>query len=100
EAGRIPGVERGDVVAGMAPERDADALGLAEREIVALADVVEAAKLDHHVMDHVDAALDEGDAVVARIDVKEIGRERTQPIVTDLEPEDVAIERHHLGDAL
>src|SRR5712691_9039336 len=57
EAGGIPGVERGDVVAGMAPERDADALGCAEREIVALADVVEAVELDHHMMDHVDAAL-------------------------------------------
>src|SRR5712691_326426 len=72
EAGRIPGVERGDVVAGMAAERDADTLGIAAREIVALADVVEAEELHHHVVDHVDAALDEGNAVMARIDVEEI----------------------------
>src|SRR5215510_2811196 len=61
EAGRVPGVERCDVVAGMAAERDADAFGIAQREIVALADVVEAIELYHHVMHHVDAALDEGD---------------------------------------
>jgi len=35
-------------------------------------------------MDHVDAALDEGDAVVARIDVKEIGRERARPVIAEL----------------
>src|SRR6516162_890918 len=100
KARRVPGVERGDVIAGMAAERDADALGLAEREIVALAHIVEAVELHHHVMDHVDAALDESDAVMARIDVEEIGRERAQPVVADLEFEDVLIERHHLGDAL
>src|SRR5262249_24991603 len=84
----------------MPAERDADALGLAEREIVALAHVVEAVELHHHVVDHVDAALDEGDAVMAQIDVEEIGRERAQPIVAHLELEDVLIERHHLADAL
>src|SRR5262245_13833818 len=84
----------------MAAEGDADALGVAEREIVALAHIVEAVELHHHVMDHVDAAFDEGDAVVARIDVEEIGRERAQPVVAYLEFEDVLIERHHLGDAL
>src|SRR5712691_2641963 len=100
KARRVPGVERGDVIAGMAAERDADALRLAEREIVALAHIVEAVELHHHVMDHVDAALDEGDAVMTRIDVEEIAGERAQPIVAELELEDVLIERHHLGDAL
>src|SRR5262249_23222566 len=57
KARRVPGIERGDVIAGMAAERDADALGVAEREIVALAHIVEAVELHHHVMDHVDAAL-------------------------------------------
>src|SRR5262249_49506659 len=80
-----PGVERGDVIAGMAAQRDADALGLTEREIVALAHIVEAVELHHHVMDHVDAALDKGDAVMARIDVEEIAGERAQPIVAELE---------------
>src|SRR5262249_16591562 len=100
KARRVPGIERGDVIAGMATERDADALGVAEREIVALSHIVETVELHHHVMDHVDAALDEGDAVMARIDVEEIGRKRAQPVVADLELEDVLIERHHLGDAL
>src|SRR5215475_9683251 len=53
KARRVPGIERGDVIAGMAAERDADALGVAEREIVALAHIVEAVELHHHVMDHV-----------------------------------------------
>ena len=37
---------------------------------------------------------------MARIDVEEITREWAQPIVTKLEVEDIAVERHHLGDAL
>src|SRR5258706_8412700 len=84
----------------MASERDADAFGIAEREIVALPQVIEAIELHHHVVDHVHAALDEGDAVVAWIDVQEIGRERSQPIVAELKFEHVLIKRHHLGDAL
>src|SRR5262245_18660988 len=84
----------------MATERDADALGITKRKIVALAHVVEAVELHHHVMNHIDAALDEGDAVVARIDVEEVARERAQPIITELELEDVLIEGHYLRDAL
>src|SRR5215510_10818741 len=52
EARRIPGIERRDVVARMAAQRNADALGIAQREIVALADIVEAVELHHHVMHH------------------------------------------------
>ena len=59
----------------MATERHRNTLRIAEREIVALADIVEAIQLHHHVVNHVDAALDESDAVVAGIDVEEIGRE-------------------------
>src|SRR5262245_42125415 len=97
---RVPGVERGDVIAGMAAEGHGDALRVAQREIVALADIVEAVELHHHVVDHVDAALDEGNAVMAWIDVEEIGRERPQPVVADPEPEHVLIKCHHVGDAL
>src|SRR5262249_3448078 len=85
---------------GMAPERDADAFGVAEREVVALPHVIEAVELHHHVVDHVHAALDKGDTVVARIDVQKIGGERSQPIVAELEFEDILIKRHHLGDSL
>ena len=52
--------------------------GLLQREVVALADVVEIAGLHHQMMDAGLAGLDEGDAVVARIDVEEIGRERLE----------------------
>src|SRR6516225_10026612 len=100
EAGRIPRVKGSYIVAGMTPERHTDAVGIAEREIIALSDVVEAVELDHHMMDHVGAALDEGDAVVTWIDVKEISREWPQPVVAELEAKDVLIKRHHLGDAL
>src|SRR5260370_11027278 len=54
KARRVPGVERGDVIAGMAAERGADALGLPERGIVALARGVEAVELQHHGMARVD----------------------------------------------
>src|SRR4029077_21283554 len=47
EGGRRPAVERRDEIAGVAAERDADTAFLAERQIVALADVVEAVKLHH-----------------------------------------------------
>src|SRR5262249_22497759 len=100
EARWIPGVERGDVVAGVAAQPDADALGIAEREVVALADIVEAVEFHHHVVDHVDSAFDEGDAVVARIDVEEVGRERPRPVIAELELEHLLIELHHIGDAL
>src|SRR5262249_42237393 len=100
KARRVPGVERGHVIAGVTTERNADTLGRAEREIVALAHVVEAVELHHHVMDHIDAALDKGDAVVTRIDVEEIPRERAQPVIAELELQHVPIEPHHLGNAL
>ena len=44
--------------------------------------------------------LDEGDAVVARIDVEEVGRERLGEIVAQLEAEDVDIERNDVVDLL
>src|SRR6202048_3573660 len=100
KAGRIPRVKGSHVIAGMAPKRHTDAVGIAEREIIALPDIVEAVELDHHVMDHVGAALDKGDAVVAGIDVQEISREWPQPVVAELEAKDIRIKRHHLGDAI
>jgi hypothetical protein len=48
----------------------------------------------------VDPAFDESDAVMARIDVEEIGRKRPQPIIAELEAEHVLVKRHHIGDAL
>src|SRR5262249_16352966 len=96
---RIPGVEGSHVIAGVTTECDRDALGIAKGKIVALAHIIEAVELDHHVVDHVDAALNKGDAVMARIDMEEIPREWPQPIITELEFEDISVERHHLRDA-
>ena len=70
------------------------------RDVVALADVVEREQLDHHVMHLALARLDQGEAVMARIDVHEAGRERIVVEVGDAEAQDVAIERQHLVDAL
>src|SRR3954447_9969382 len=41
EAGRVPGVERGDVVAGVSAHRHRDLVRIVLHQIVALADVVE-----------------------------------------------------------
>ena len=72
----------------------------AEREIVALADIVEAEQLHHDVMHGVLAGLDEGEAVVARIEVQEARDERMVVIIGQPEAERVAIERHQLVDGL
>ena len=84
----------------MAAERDGDAALLAEREIVALADIVEAKQLHHEVMHGVLAGLDEGEAVMARIEMQEAGDERMIVIIGEPEAEHVAIERHQLVDGL
>src|SRR5229473_973446 len=55
---------------------DADAALFAERQIVALADIVEAEQLHHDVVHGVLAGLDEGEAVVTRIEVEEPRDER------------------------
>ena len=83
----------------MAAERDADAAFLAEREVVALADVVEVEQLHHQMMRGVAAGLDERDRMVARIGVEEIGVERPRHVVGEPEAEHVAIERDHVVDA-
>ena len=44
--------------------------------------------------------LDEGHAVVARIDVEEVGRERLGEVVAEVEAEDVLVERQDVADLL
>ena len=78
----------------MAAERRADRLRLAQREVIGLPDIVEKAEFDHQVMDAVPAGIDEGEAVVARIDVEEIGLERPQDVIAEPEAEGIGIERH------
>jgi len=48
------------MIVDVASERGADHLGLPQRQIVALPDIVEIAKLDHQMMDPVLAGVDEG----------------------------------------
>src|SRR5437588_13027223 len=72
------GIERGDVIVDVAAERGADRFRLLQRQIVSLPDIVEIAKLHHHVMDAVLAGIDESQAMVARIDGEEIRIERLE----------------------
>src|SRR5207302_4922086 len=83
-----PRIERGHLIVGVTAERGADRLRLAQRQVVGLPDIVQIAELDHEVMDAVFAGSDEGEAVVARIDMKEIGLERPQDVVAELETKD------------
>ena len=79
--------------------RDGEPAFLARDEIVALADIIEAEQLQHHVMDRVLARRGKGNAVMALIHMQEIKLVGAQEIVAELESEDVAIERHHRFDA-
>ena len=97
---RRPRVERGDLIVSVTAERRADRPRLAQRQVVGLPDIVEIAELDHEVMDAVLAGSDEGKAVVARIDMKEIGIERPQDVVAELETKDIRIERRHVVEPL
>src|SRR6266568_1312051 len=97
ESGRRPGVERGDEIAGMAAERRRHA-ALAERDVVALAEVIEAEHLHHDVMDRARASADERDTVMARVGVQEIGLERMGIEIAETKAEEVAVERHQPVD--
>jgi hypothetical protein len=74
--------------------------GFAGGEVVALADIVEAEQLQHHVVERIPAGGGKGDAVVARVHVEEIQLIGPQEIVAETESEDVAVELHHLLDPL
>src|SRR2546423_15237318 len=80
----------------MAPEGRADALRVGERDIVGLPHIIEAEQLDHHVVDAVLTGLEEGEAVVARIDVKEKRFERLEDVIAQAEAEHVTIERNDI----
>src|ERR1700760_170806 len=82
----------------MAAERDIDAVLLAERDVIALADVVERKQLHHQMMHAVAAGLDQSEAVMPRIDVEEIRAKRFLHVVAERKAEHVDIERHHRID--
>ena len=70
------------------------------RQIVALSHVVEAEQLQHHVMDHVLAGLDQRDGMVARIDVEKVAGKRPQPVIAELELQHLLVKLHHVGEPL
>src|SRR3954470_1006051 len=82
----------------MAAERDIDAVLLAERDVIALADVVERKQFDHQVMHAVAAGLDQSETVMPRIDVEEKSAKRLLHVVAERKAEHVDIERHHRVD--
>src|ERR1044072_5033330 len=84
----------------MASERRADAIGLHQRNVVGLPDVVETEQLNHQVMDPVLAGFEKREAVVARIDVEEICLERLENVVAEREAEQVAGERQYVVEPL
>src|SRR5262249_21740291 len=85
---------RRDEVTGMPSERYRNPACVGEREIVTLTDVIEAEELHHDVMDRVRSGLNEGEAMMARIDVQEAGDEWFGVIVGESKAERGAIERH------
>src|SRR5437763_474422 len=97
EARRREGVERGDEIRAVTAKARRH-LVVAERDVVALPHVVEREHLHHDVMDSGLAGLDEGEAVVARIDVQEARLERMRIIVREPKAEQIAVERHNLID--
>src|SRR5437763_13653082 len=84
----------------MAPEGRADTLGVGERDIVGLPHIIEAEQLDHHVVDAVLTGLEEGEAVVARIDVEEKRLERLEDVIAQAEAKHVTIERNDIVEPL
>src|SRR3984893_11456449 len=84
----------------MTAERDADTLLLAQGDIITLADIVKRKQLHHQMMHAVVAGLDRGEAVMPRVDVKEVGAKRSLHIVGKPEAKEVDIERHHRVDVL
>src|SRR3954467_14455202 len=100
EARRRPRVERGNVIVRVTAESRADALGVGQRDVIGLPDVVETEQLDHHVVHAVLARFDEREAVVTRVDVAEIGAERLEDVIAQPEAEHVAIEGQHIIDTL
>src|SRR5690606_5846223 len=69
-------------------------------KVEAMTDIVEAVKLDHHVMHRALARRHQGEAVMARIDVEEIGLERIVIEIAQTEAQRIAIEGERLARAL
>src|ERR1700692_1463723 len=84
----------------MAAERDADAIRLTQGDIIGLADIVERKQFDHQMMHAVAAGLDQSEAVMPRVDVKEVGTKRFLHVVAEPKAEQVDVERNNSADVL
>src|SRR5215467_1029038 len=83
-------VRRHEVV-GVAPQRGHDLLRGGVQQIISLTDIVELIILDHQVMHAAHRRSDESHAVVARVDVHEVGRHGCQHEVADAKTEQVSV---------
>src|ERR1041385_7988524 len=93
EARRRPRKEGCYVIVRVATESRADALRIGQCDVVGLPDIIKAEELDHHVVHAVLAGLDKGEAVMAWVDMAEIGAERLEDVVAQAEAQNIAIER-------
>src|ERR1700758_268620 len=84
-------IEGGHPVVGVPPERVRHAPVLELREIIPLADIIQAAHLHHEMMQALLPGADDGEAVVPAIDVEEVKLVWLQCVVADAEPEQVAV---------
>src|SRR6202000_1110389 len=94
------GVERGHEIVGVAAERHADPVRLAQRDVVGLVKLFEREQLHHQMMHAGLAGLDQRQRVMARIDVEEISAERLLDVIGKAEAEHARIERHYRLDVL
>src|SRR5258705_3663361 len=94
------GVERAHELMGVPAKCDADTTFLRLCNVVALSVVVERKQLDHQMMHAVPAGLDQRQAVMPRVDMKEIGAKRLFDVVGEPEAQHVDIERHYGVDVL
>src|SRR5262245_13528561 len=86
-------IERCHEIIIVAAERRDDLLAVHERQVVALADVVERIQFDHQVMHSIYRCLNECKAMMARINVQKIGAHRSPCVVADAEAKQVTVER-------
>src|SRR4051812_21616645 len=84
----------------MPPERRRDSALFTLRKVVRLSNVVEHVELHHEVMNAALAGFDHGEAVMTRIEMKEVRLERAECEVAQMKPKRLRVERQQAIDAL
>ena len=93
-------VERCHEIIVMAAERRDNLLAAHQGQIISLSDIVERIEFHHQVVHAIHRRLDQGNAVVARIDMQETGVDRGARVVADAEAKQVTVERKGRGHVL